>query len=266
MALIGSAALVLIFLVTFPLPLRVDGPATVAPAHSAKVQPEVNGVVQSVNVREGDAVRRGTVLAKLDDWQYRTALAAAQAKYETALSLMNRALSSNDGTEAGIQRVQADYWAAEVGRARESLEKTQLRAPIDGRVATPQIEDMVGRSLSPGDNFAEVVDTSHASVDVAIDEMDVARLQAGEQAAVKLEGIPSRTFHAEVTVVSPKAELQGDQRFFYARVLVPNEDGTIRSGMQGRSKISTGWAPAGWVIFRRPGMWLWSRIWSWVGW
>jgi RND family efflux transporter MFP subunit len=266
MVLVGGAALVLIFLAAFPLPLRVDGPATVAPAHSARVQPEVAGVVQRVQVREGDAVHQGTVLAKLDDWQYRVALAAAQAKYETAISQMNRALASNDGTEAGIQRVQADYWGSEVGRTRESLEKTLLRTPIDGRVATAHIEDLVGRNLNPGDTFAEVVDTSYASIDVAIDELDVGLLSPGQQAAVKLEGLPTRTFRAAVTVVSPKAELQGDQRFFYARVLVPNDDGVIRSGMQGRSKISTGWAPAGWVIFRRPGIWLWSKIWWWLGW
>jgi RND family efflux transporter MFP subunit len=266
MLLVGGVALVLIFLAAFPLPLRVDGPAMVAPAHSARVQPEVAGVVQRIDVHEGDTVHQGAVLAKLDDWQYRVALSAAQAKYETAVSQMNRALVSNDGTEAGIQRVQADYWATEVNLKRERLDKTLLRAPIDGRVATPHIEDFVGRNLNPGDTFAEVVDTSHASVDVALDEVDLMRLHSGESAAVKLEGVPTRTFRAPVTVISPKAELQGNQRFFFARVLVPNDDGVIRSGMQGRGKVSTGWAPAGWVIFRRPIMWLWSNIWSWVGW
>lgn len=266
MALIAAGAAVLIFLAAFPLPLRVDGPATVAPAHSAQVQPEVAGVVQRVNVREGDVVQRGTVLANLDDSQYRVELAAAQAKYETAISQMNRALASNDGSEAGIERVQADYWGSEVGRARERLAKTALVAPIDGRVATSRIEDLVGRSLNPGDAFAEVVDTSQAGIDVAVDELDAALVRTGERAVVKLEGVPSRTFHAAVTIVSPKAELQGDQRFFYARLLIPNSDGTLRPGMQGRSKISTGWAPAGWVIFRRPGMWIWSKIWSWLGW
>ncbi len=264
--LVGGAVLVLVFLAAFPLPLRVDGPALVAPAHSAHVQPAVAGVVQRVDVHEGEIVRQGMVLAKLDDWQYRVALSAAQSKYETAVSQMNRGLASNDGTEAGIQRVQADYWASEVGRARERLEKTELRAPIDGRVATPHIEDLVGRNLNPGDTFADIVDTSHASVDVAIDETDLTRLRSGEQAAVKLEGIPSRTFRAPVTLVSPKAELMGNERFFFARIDVPNADGAIRPGMQGRGKVSTGWAPAGWVFFRRPAMWLWSKVWSWFGW
>ena len=266
MALVAGMCLTLLFLAAFPLPLRVDGPAVVGPVHSALVQPEVAGLVQTVSVREGDAVKQGAVLASLADWQYRAELAAAQAKYETAVSRMNRALAANDGTEAGIERVQADYWTAEVVRVRERLQNTLLRSPIDGLVATPHIEDAVGRNLKPGDTFAEVVDTSRASVDVAIDEHDVSLLRAGEKASIKLEGFPTRTFHGELTVVSPKAQVQGDDHVFFARASISNPDGLIRSGMQGRAKIFTAWRSAGVVLLRRPGMWLWSKIWSWFGW
>ena len=92
----------------------------------------------------------------------RSALAEAQAKYETALLQMNRALAGNDGTEAGVHRVQADYWKAEVDRSRQMLDKAQLRSPIDGVVATPHVESFAGRKLQQGDSFAEVVDTSQA--------------------------------------------------------------------------------------------------------
>ena len=264
--LIAATLVVLTFLAGFPLPLRVDGSAVVAPVHTVRVQPEVGGLVEKVDVREGDTVHPGQQLAQLDDWQERIGLATAQAKYQAAASAMNRALATNDGTEAGIQRVEADYWRAEVQRASERLDRTVLRSPISGRVATPHIEDFVGRSLKSGDTFAEIVDTSRADVDVAIDAVDVSRLQPAQKAAIKLEGLPSRTFHAPVEIVSPKAELQGAQRFFFARVEVPNEDGLIRSGMEGRGKIFTGWEPAGWVIFRRPAIWLWSKLWSWLGW
>ena len=111
-----------------------------------------------------------------------------------------------------------------------------------------------------------MVDTSHANVDIAIDEVDLARLKSGQRAAIKLEGLPNRTFRAPVALVSPKAELVGSERFFFARVVVPNQAGLIRSGMQGRGKVSTGWEPAGWVIFRRPAVWIWSKLWSWFGW
>ena len=234
--LVAGGAAALLFLLIFPLPLRVVGDATVSPAQSVLIQPEVEGTVQRVQVREGDAVSAGTTLATLSDWQYRAQLAAAQAKYETAVSQMNRALNSNDGGEAGIQRIQADYWASELARARERLDRTQLRSPINGVVATPHVEDMVGRKLMPGDTFAEVVDTSRAIVDVAIDADDVLLLHPGEKASIKLEGFPTRTFHGVVAVVSPRSQVQGTDRFFFARVLVPNPDGAIRDGMQGRGQ------------------------------
>ena len=260
------AAAVLAFLVVCPLPMRIDGTASVEPVHSATLQPDFDGVVQTVNVREGDQVAKGTVLGTMEDWDARAALAAAQAKRDAALSEMNRALASNRDTEAGVLRVQADLWTAEVTRARERLEHTRLRSPIEGIVATPHIENLVGKHLDAGDVFAEVVDTSRATVDVAVEEKDAALLQQGAKAAVKLDGFPTRTFHGEVQVVSPKGEVQGDERVFYARVRVPNPDGTIRAGMQGRGKVSAGWHPAGYVMFRRVGMWLWTKVWSWTGW
>jgi len=265
-AMVIAAVAVAVFLAIVPLPMRLSGDATVAPARTAQVQPQVEGVVKRVYVREGDPIKKGAVLADLEDWDYSAALAAAQSKYEAALAEMNHALASNDGTEAGIQRVQADYWQAEVKRAQERLEKTHLRSPIDGLVATPQIENFVGRYLDHGDSFVQVVDTSEATVDVAIDEHDVSLLHAGEGGALKLEAFPARTYRGHVALVSPKSNLQGDERVFFARVSVPNPNGVIRAGMQGRAKISAGWHPAGYVFFRGPAMWVYSKLWSWFGW
>ena len=260
------AAAAVLFLVAFPIPLRLAGDASVAAQTTAQIQPEVEGVVRSVAVREGDAVQRGAVLAELDDWDYRSGLAAAQAKYDTAMAAMNRALAANDGTEAGVQRVQADYWRSEVARARERLDRTRLRSPIDGVLATPHVETLVGRHLEKGDTFAEVVNVSSALVDVAIDQSEVRFIRRGEPVAIKLESFPTQTFKGRVTVVSPKSTSIGDDRVFFARVSVPNPDARIRPGMQGRGKVSAGWRPAGYVLLRNPLMWAWSKLWSWFGW
>jgi len=255
-----------VFLVIFPMPMRLAGDAVVAPAHRALVQPEFEGVVGKVLVREGEAVKRGQVVAEMESWERQTALAAALARYQTALLQMNHALASNDGAEAGIQRVQADYWKSEVANAQELLDRAALRAPIDGVVATPHIDTFAGRRLEFGDTLAEVIDASSAIVDVAIDDYDLSLLHTGQNAAIKLNGYPTRTFRGTVAVVSPKGEAQGDSRVFFARVAVNNSDGLIRSGMEGRAKISTGWRMSGYVLFRRPAIWLYSRMWNWFGW
>jgi RND family efflux transporter MFP subunit len=261
---LGAAAL--LFLVACPLPLRVDGDAVVGPGRRALVQPEVEGVVGKVLVHEGQIVQRGQVLAEMDAWNLRSTLAEAQSRYETSLLQMNRALASNDGAEAGLHHVQADYWKAEVDRARQSVEKAQLRSPIDGVVATPHVEEFTGRKLHQGDSFAEVVDTSSATVDVAIDDADAGLLKVGQKAVVKLNSYPTRTFHGDVVIVSPKAEIIRETPVFYARVSVPNNDGAIRAGMEGRGKVRTGWYPAVYVLFRRPFLWAYAKVWYWLGW
>jgi RND family efflux transporter MFP subunit len=263
--LLVAACAVVIFFVAVPWPLRVEGDAVVAPVHSAQLQPEIEGVISKVYVREGDRVVRGQVLAELADWDARTKLAQAQAKYQATLLQVNRALALNNDTEAGVERVQADYWKSEVERSQEELDRTRLRSPIDGVVTTPHVENMTGRRLQFGDSLAEVVDTSRAIVDVAIDDADASLLRVGEPASVKLNSFPTRVFHGDVIIVSPKGILQGESRVFFARVAVPNPDGAIRAGMEGRSKVRTGWYPAGYAFFRRPLLWLYSKIWTWFG-
>jgi len=263
---IGSGVLVGLFLIFCPLPMRVSGSATAASARTAQVQAGVDGVVKNVYIHEGDHVREGAVLAELEDWNYRADVAAAEAKYSEAMATMNRALSLNDGTVAGTERVKVEYFKAELSRARERLDRTTIRAPFDGIVTTPRVQNSVGRRLMHGDTLAEIIESSHVIVDVAVPEDDATLLRSGEGAAIKLESFPLRTFLGEVTVISPQSQVESEQRFFMARVNVPNQDGLIRPGMQGLGKLSVGWHPAGYVFFRGPAMWLWGKLWSWFGW
>jgi len=159
-----------------------------------------------------------------------------------------------------------EYWAAELKRVQQRLERTHLRAPFDGVIATPHVENFVGRHLSPGDSFLEVIDARESSIDVAIDEQDSVLLQAGRRATIKLDAFPTHSFPGQVQIVSPVSSVQDENKIFYARVLVSNPDGLIRAGMHGRGKVVAGWRPVGYVFFRRPAMWIYSKLWSWFGW
>jgi RND family efflux transporter MFP subunit len=264
--MVGMGVVAGLFLFFCPLPMRVSGEATVASARTAQVQASVDGVVKKVYIHEGDAVRKGAVLAELEDWNYRADLAAAEAKYSEAMATMNRALSQSDGTLAGTEQGKVAFFKSELTRARERLDRTAIRSPFDGVVTTPQVQNSVGRRLVHGDVFAEIIETSHVTVDVAVPEDEATLLRRGEDASVKLESFPLHTFRGEVTVISPQSEVESEQRFFMARVNVSNEDGMIRPGMQGHGKVSVGWRPAGYVLFRGFAMWFWGKLWSWFGW
>jgi multidrug efflux pump subunit AcrA (membrane-fusion protein) len=91
-------------------------------------------------------------------------------------------------------------------------------------------------------------------------------MSPGETVAIKLDSYPQRTLRGTVSVVSPEAKAGDGERTFTAVVPLSNADASLRAGMTGRGKISLGWKPAGYVMLRRPALWIWQTLWNWIGW
>jgi RND family efflux transporter MFP subunit len=263
--LLWAAIVAAVSFIAVPLPMRVAGDVSVAPLSTAHIEATVPGVVERIFVSEGERVKGGQLLAQLDSTQYRFALAAAQARYNAAMNAMNAALAHSDGTEAGIRRTEADYWASETARMKERLERTRFTAPFDGVVVGPNLDTSTGRQLQAGDTLCDVVDTKHARVNVQVDEDDLSLVREGETTAVKLDAYPLRTFDGQVALISPTSVVDGNQRAFLARISVPNERELLRGGMRGRGKIKVGWRPSGYVVFRGLASWAWAKAWSMFG-
>ena len=259
------AAAVALFLIFCPLPMRVTGEATVAPQHLVTIAAPVDGNVQAVYAHEGQRVNAGDLLGTLNDWPWRSDLAAADAKYQEAMLAMQNDLARG-APQAGADRAQTEYLRSEVARIRARIDSAQLRSPISGIVVTPNLENVAGKHLSAGDSFAQVLDLRSAIMEIAIPERDASLLRAGEAAAVKLDSFPQRTWHSEVSVVSPLAQAGDGVRTFSAEVPVSNTDAVLRAGMSGRAKVFIGWKPAGYVLLRAPALWLWQTLWDWIGW
>ncbi len=263
--ILGSVAAGILLLIFCPLPLRVSGTAVVAPQSVVTLAAPVDGTIANVYAREGQQVSRGEVLGTMDDWSWRNQLAAAQAKYEAAILAMQGDLARHS-PQAGEDRTQADYLHAEMERARLRIANAQLRSPIDGIVMTPDLQNAVGEHLDAGAAFAQVLDLASARVNIAVAQEDAKLVQAGQSAAIKLDSFPAQTLRGRVFSVSPEAQLAGNSRVFYAHVLLPNESAELRTGMDGRAKISAGLRPAGFVLLRGPALWLWKTLWDWIGW
>ena len=225
----------------------------------------VDGNVEAVLVHEGQRVAAGEVLGTLNDWQWRTDLAAAEAKYQAADLVMENDLA-HGSAQSGADRAQAEYLRSEADRARARLESASLRSPIAGVVVTPNLQNAAGQHLDAGAQFAQVLDIDSAVVQIAVPERDITLVNPGQPAAVKLDSYPQRTWRAPVYVVSPQAQAGDGQRTFTAEVMIQNSDAILRSGMAGRAKISIGWRPAGYVLLRGPALWAWQTLWNWIGW
>jgi GAF domain-containing protein len=263
--ILGTVAAVILLLIFCPLPLRIGGTAVVAPQSVATLAAPVEGTIANVFAREGQHVSRGEVLATMNDWAWRNQLAAAQAKYEAAMLAMQGDLARHSA-QAGEDRTEADYLHAEMERTRLRIANAQLRSPIDGIVMTPDLQNAAGEHLDAGATFAQVLDLASARINIAVDQEDAHLVQAGQQAAIKLNSFPAQTLHGQILSISPEAQPSADGRVFYAHVLVPNGSAELRTGMDGRAKIFAGFRPSGFVLLRAPALWLWKQVWDWIGW
>jgi multidrug efflux pump subunit AcrA (membrane-fusion protein) len=99
-----------------------------------------------------------------------------------------------------------------------------------------------------------------------VDEADIPLVRPGQTVSIKFDSFPARTWHGQVAIVSPEAHLSEGQRVFYARIFLDNQTAELRAGMEGRAKIFDGYHSAGYVLLRRPALWLWETLWNWIGW
>ncbi len=254
-----------LFLSFFPLPMRIGGDAMVAPQHLVTVAAPVDGNVTAVYAHEGQRVKAGDVLGAMNDWQWRADLASAQARYQQAMLVMQNDLA-HGAPQSGADRAQVEFLRGEEERARSRVETAQLRSPIDGIVVTPDLQNVAGRHLDAGTSFAQVLDLSSAIVQVSIPERDTTLMKPGEHVAIKLDSYPRRTFHGSISVVSPEARAADGDRTFTVEVPLSNTDASLRAGMTGHGKVALGWHAAGYVLLRRPTLWIWQTLWNWIGW
>jgi HlyD family secretion protein len=236
----------------------------------ADVGSSVMGRVVALNVKEGDAVRAGQSLARIDPVQAQseTAAAAAQisaleaehggardqvsvagaeleaaqaraaetsqsldrarqlfaaellpvADRDAAVAASEAAAAQVRAAKAAVARAQQALTAAgkrvtqaraQAARARDTLDKTNITAPIDGIVSRLQVREgemvVIGVQNQPGTTLMTISDLSSINAEVKVAEADVLRLQIGQPASVALDAIPSTTFSGRVVEVGASA-------------------------------------------------------------
>lgn len=168
---------------------------------------ELAGRLKELHVRAGDAVEKGSILAELDAelWELKfaeagTLLKLARAERDRLVRSGNSALRKEDLTIADAKVALAE---GTVRRERLMLDKTVLRAPIDGVVLRVQAEP--GEMVGPDDgrDLFTLVNRSSTRVRASVEELDAMRVAVGQNAVVVADGLPDRKFKGIVQSCSP---------------------------------------------------------------
>lgn len=224
--------------------VRLSG--SVRPADRAAVSSRVAETVSEVLVREGQAVRRGEVLARFETAALEARLAekesnleAERARLRLAASTLekNRKLAARsivaetilDEAEAEWRARQAGVAAleAQVVLARRALADAVVAAPIDGIVAERSVNP--GETLPADAGMFTLMDLSRVEVEASVPAGEAARLEPGQPVRLRIEGFGDRAFQGMVARIGPTT-LSGS-RSIPVYVELDNAEGLLRGGL-----------------------------------
>src|SRR5918994_1480769 len=181
----------------------------------------------------------------------------AQARLTNASSQRRRAdelFKSQSITEQEHEQALLDYANAnaEVIRARvaldnakDQLDDTNVRAPINGTIIEKQVER--GQVISSPTNdvgggtvLLKMADLNLVQVRTLVDETDIGKIQPGQRATVTVEAFPSRPFQGTVLKIEPQALTEQNVTMFPVLVRIDNKEGLLRPGMNAEVEIHVG--------------------------
>jgi membrane fusion protein (multidrug efflux system) len=199
---------------------------------AVEITSKTSNLVTAVHFRDGDFVKRGTVLVELDSNQARADLAEAEAAHVESMSQVNRSrdlLATKIISEAQFEQLEAVMKgnSARVAAARARLDDTVIRAPFDGRVGLRRVS--VGSLVNPGTVITTLDDTSSIKVDFAVPENFLASLREGLNVTVTTAAFPEREFTGRVTSVDSR--IDPVTRSVTVRAVLPNPQGLLKPGM-----------------------------------
>ena len=243
----------------------------------------IMGQITKLDVREGDTVKQGDLLLVIDQARYASAVdssrsaldslgaelarmreGAAQAKRDLdrattqyrdqilAAADFDRTKSAYDQSVAGVQRAehQVSQARADLASARDALDKTEIRAPMDGVVTRRSVEQgevvVTGTMNNPGTVLMTISDMSAVEAVLDVDQTDVPLLKLGQPASVLVDAFPGKPFPGVVSEIG-SSPIRGTTSLgqaatgtdYEVKVLLTSHPAGIRPGLTVTADITT---------------------------
>ena len=225
-----------------------SGTAPIEADRRALVMPKVSGEIRAVLADEGQRVKAGQTLARLDGDQLRLEVALHEATmrklerdYNRNMELQQKGLVS----ATAIDNLKYELEAAKANweLARLQLSYTDIRSPIAGTVTQRLDLVKVGNTVTPVGGVIESADSSLFVVEdldtlilrVNVPERELAKLSVGQPAELSFDAVPGRTFQGEIALISPS--IDPATATFGVRIRVTDTGGLLRPGMFARVAI-----------------------------
>lgn len=233
--------------------LAVSG--TLKAVNSAVVKARVAGELQGLSVREGDFVKAGQVLARIEASEYQSRVRQFQEQAGSAqaqIDIVQRQYDNNqalvaqgfisktalDTSLGNLNAARANHQAAlaAVDVAKKSLDDTVLRAPLSGQVSQRLAQS--GERVGVDARVLEIVDLRRLELEASLGAADALSVQPGQSAVLRLEG-SAQTVTATVARTNPSAQAGSRSVLVYLSIDNTAMQAGLRQGLFAQGTLGT---------------------------
>jgi membrane fusion protein, multidrug efflux system len=209
---------------------RITTVGTILANEDVDVRSEISGRIEAITFSEGSRVAKGQVLVKLADGELRaqlaraeSRLAIAQAEAERQRQVFEQNLSSQREYDAAVNEL--NVAKAEAALVHAQLDKTEIRAPFEGKVGLRFVS--AGSYVSPATPITSIQDDTPVKLDFSVPERYASRVKPGDKIHFSVQGT-SRPFEGTIYAVEPSIDTA--TRTMRVRATSPNADGALVPG------------------------------------
>ena len=234
-----------------------NGTLIVPPQNFASVTMLMGGIIRSANLRPGSYVKKGTVLATLDNLDFislQQTFLESQAQTEYLKSEYNRQLVLSKEEVASVKKLEqskADYLSMKskmeaaaaqlslLGISTQSLLKNgitpalEIKAPVNGYIGKVKVN--VGKYLNEGDILCEIINKQETLLRLTTYEKDLKDIRLGAKVWFRVNGMGTKTFEAKLISIGQEVDETSRSLEVFAKVI--SEDPNFRPGMYVTAQI-----------------------------
>lgn len=169
--------------------------------------------------------------------------------------------------EVAIKQAELQQLRAQLNYAQEQLDATELDAPVEGRIVTPNMGFREGVYLKEGDLFATLEDIKKIQVEMLIPETDIGLVRLDAPVTLRVWTYPLRDFKGRVNLIANVTEPLPDNpsvRVVRVLAVINNSDEALKTQMTGYAKIAAGEEPVIVAFTRALVRFAMLEIWSWL--
>ncbi|CAO4167014.1 Diguanylate phosphodiesterase [Methylorubrum populi] len=242
---------------------RVTADARVEGLVRRSVVASYDGFLKTAERRAGDTVRKGDLLAALEDRdlaleRLRWVTERQQRTYE-----YDKALATRQPATINVVKSQIDQADAQIRLLDEQIARSKFVAPFDGLIISGDLSQSIGGAVTRGQVLFEIAPLDSYRVVLSVDERVIADLREGQTGHMLATSLPDQPQALTVQTITPVAEAKNGRNLFRVEGRIADGATRLRPGMEGIAKVDVDRRLLAWIWARPVIDWVRLAFWHW---